>query len=213
MGWASRATARTRRTSTSSSRTSRAGPRCWGGGWKPCESGGPCPPPLRCPLGPNAAGPLTLLLVEQAIGDRDQVLCALHPGLVGGEPDAHRHAAAAEFGDGGIELRRDPVGEDPGALEVRVGQEDEELVAAVAYRKVHRTGLGGEDPAEHAQDLIAGQVAVPVVVVLEIVEIEEEQDQTTAAAGRGELPGEVVLELPAVRQPGQRVGHREGVDL
>src|SRR5690606_4232566 len=56
-------------------------------------------------------------------------------------------------------------------------------------------------------------VSVRVVVILESVEVEHHADEYTTAACSGELPGDVTLELPTVRQSGERVRVGQHVHL
>jgi hypothetical protein len=67
--------------------------------------------------------------------------------------------------------------------------------------------------AKARSDVVAGEVAVPVVVVLEPVQVEHDDGEVPAAAGGGELAGDVALELAPVGESGERVGHGQPVHL
>ena len=118
--------------------------------------------------------------VQRAVGNRDQAI--LVPRVLGelGDADAHRHPRSRrlrEARDGRTHALRDLAR----PRLVRARQQDRELVAAVAEDAValaerlpHRAG----DPAE---ELVAGGVAVRVVVGLERVQVEHEQGERDAA--------------------------------
>src|SRR5690606_14279432 len=115
----------------------------------------------------------------------------------------HLFAIAAEYAldeDGRVGLRC-------------VREQHEELVAAVARGEVHGAGLTCEDGAERTERRVARNVSVRVVVILESVEVEHHADEHTTAACSGELPGDVTLELPTVRQSGERVRVGQHVHL
>ena len=89
-----------------------------------------------------------------------------------------------------------------------------ELLAAVAGERVrgpqHRPPGGGG----RGQQLVAGLVAVVVVEGLEAVEVEHRQAQVPAVAARPrDLALEVLVPHAPVRQAGQRVGARGGLQL
>jgi hypothetical protein len=75
-----------------------------------------------------------------------------------------------------------------------VGDEHEELVAAVAGHEVGRAG-GALEPARRlAQQLVAGLVAVGVVHLLEVVQVDVEHgDGMARAAALGPGPGRDAL--------------------
>ena len=93
-----------------------------------------------------------------------------------------------------------------GALEVDVGDEDEELVASEPGDDVGRPHGVAEPVGHDAEELVAGRVAVAVVHKLEVVEVDEEHgDRQVAALGARDRLLEVLLEEEAVGQVGQRV--------
>ena len=134
------------------------------------------------------------------LGARDAVLAAALRGVhrpvgadeerVGGAPvgrvgdDADRDGRArvdaghALLGDGQADL----LGEDPAAGRVGLGQERDELVAAVAGRDVDLADAAADDVRDAAQDLVAGDVPEPVVDRLEVVEVEHDQAERPAGA-------------------------------
>ena len=93
---------------------------------------------------------------------------------------------------------------------LEVGQQEHELVAAVAGEQVGRAGAAGEPRGDLAQQLVAGGVPERVVDELEVVEVDVEHGGGAAVAARaGERQRRVLLELGAVGEAGQRVvvGH------
>ena len=86
---------------------------------------------------------------------------------------------------------------------VGAGQQPGELVAAEPGDQVV-PGEGGEPLGDADQHLVAGGVPVPVVDLLEVVEVEHHGDQRLAG-GVGEQGGGQPVEGAAVGQPGERV--------
>ena len=103
--------------------------------------------------------------------------------------------------------RPDRLGDVHALLQAVAGEDQHELVAAVARQ---RRALVGDGPAQQvadlAQDLAAGEVAVPVVDVLEVVEVEED-DAAVAAVARdpGELLRQAQVQVALVVEAGQAV--------
>ena len=75
------------------------------------------------------------------------------------------------------------LGEDRAFLDVRLGQDQHELLAAVAADQVGRAQVGGERLGDAAQDDVAGRVAVRVVDGLEVVDVDEGDRQRAARSG------------------------------
>ena len=104
----------------------------------------------------------------------------------------------------------DLLGDDVGAGRIGLGQEDDELVAAVAGGRVDAPDAGRDDVADAAQDAVAVEVAVPVVDGLELVEVHHQQAEPARGAG---APGDLALEggeeEAAVEQAGQRIDGRQ----
>ena len=57
--------------------------------------------------------------------------------------------------------------------------------------------------------MVADRVAVAVVDLLEVVEVEQAEAERRRARGLVEVELQLVLEVPVVPEPGQRVGERE----
>ena len=151
--------------------------------------------------------------IERAVGDGDQLV--LLAGVVGVErrAGADRDERARTLGqsrDGGP----DPVGDLADGAARDPGQQDRELVAAVAVDAVAVAQRVGHRERDPAQQRVALGMAVPVVVGLERVEVEHQQAERLLALDQ---QPELALEGAVVAQPGQRVvlglGHDRAVRL
>jgi hypothetical protein len=119
-----------------------------------------------------------------------------------GEPTGSRPEVAA---DG---RRQDPPGDRHRRVEIRVREEDGELVAADPEGPVGPAQDRRGDPPNRHEKVVAGGVPALVVDLLEPIEIEREHRQRTRVAMDGlELAGQLVLEGAVAAEPGQ------GVDL
>jgi hypothetical protein len=77
----------------------------------------------------------------------------------------------------GRDALADPIGDLERLGLVRIGQQHHELLAAVAGGDVRRADLLLQDPGDAPEHLIAGHVAVGVVVPLEVIHVEDDQRQ------------------------------------
>ena len=117
---------------------------------------------------------------------------------------------------GAVELDRlaNPVLQPPrqplGLAHPAVDQHHQELVAADPHRQVAGAGLVLEDAADLAQDQVAGLVAVGVVDIFEVVEVDADQRDDPAGIDDALI---VDLEMAAVGKPGQRIVQRLALDL
>ena len=102
-----------------------------------------------------------------------------------------------------------PLGRAAGAGTIRRGLDDDELVAAPAGELVAAADGLGEPPGHLGQDLVAALVAVVVVDLLEVVDVDPRERQVVAVA-HGERDGAVELVRPvaAVREAREVVGER-----
>ena len=119
--------------------------------------------------------------------------------------DRHR---AALLADERVVAERleDPLRGAPGLVAVGLGQDDRELVAAVARRDVRRAQRRADELRRPGQDPVAEQVAERVVDQLEVVEVEHQHAQRAAAAlGPDDLLAEALVQEPVVVEAGQRV--------
>ena len=99
-------------------------------------------------------------------------------------------------------------------LERAVGQDDEELLAAEADDRVGAAQLRVPGDRAFAQDRVAGEVAVGVVVGLEVVDVDDRQaERRLGAAGPRHLARQLLVERAPVRQAGEGVAAGQGLDL
>ena len=128
--------------------------------------------------------------------------------------ERRRHAQHAVVAVGQRQLERldpppDALGELVGALEVGLRQRDGHLLAAVAGGLVDVTRGLAQDAGDLAQHHVALQVAVGVVDLLEVVDVEHDQAElVVVAAGALDLRRHDLLEAAVVEQPGELVGDR-----
>src|SRR5690606_1106003 len=106
-------------------------------------------------------------------------------GVVRGEPDAHADRTGRQLD--AREILADLAREDLRPRDVRRGQDREELLAADAGGQVHAPRVALENRRHHAQRAVTRGVAEAVVVLLEPVDVEQYDDERTAALRRREL--------------------------
>ncbi len=151
--------------------------------------------------------------VERAVGDRDELV--LGPAVIGiaGNPGADRDRRAGVRGTGAGPLADrspDPVGHVVSDETIRTRQQRRELISAVAIEPIVVPRGARHHGGDVDQERVARRVALGVVETLEIVEVEHQQGERSAALdGRAEL----ALERAVVPQPGQGVLVRAGADL
>ena len=80
------------------------------------------------------------------------------------------------------------LGQDGALLDVGLGQDEHELLAAVAADHVARPQVGADRLGDAAQDDVAGRVAVGVVDGLEVVDVDEGDRQRPLVARRRARP-------------------------
>src|SRR5207244_7522108 len=78
----------------------------------------------------------------------------------------------------------DPLRQLDGARQAGLRQRDRELLAPVARRLVNTARLLTQHPAHHAQHVVPPQVAVGVVDLLEIVDVEDEEREVMTKSMR-----------------------------
>ena len=119
--------------------------------------------------------------------------------------DRHRPALLADERPVAERLE-DPLGGVPGLVAVGLGQDDRELVAAVAGRDVRRAQRRPDELRGPGQDPVAEQVAERVVDELEVVEVEHQHAQRAPAAlGADDLLAQPLVQEAVVVEAGQRV--------
>ena len=138
-----------------------------------------------------------------AFGDRGAQALGRRQGPLGAEP--FEPAALGVVGAAAEPVARDcalVVALDP---EGRVGQQRRELVAAVAADDVDVGAQRvGQDAGDGHQGRVAGLVAVGVVELLEVVDIEHEQrERGVVAAEAGHLFAQAVAQVAVVGRGGR----------
>ena len=143
-------------------------------------------------------------------------------GLVGFAEELVARAQRLGFGDAGRGREAGQRGAQPlrvleSAPRAGAGEDDGELVAADPVRLVRAAHRRAQRVGQRADALVAGLVAVRVVVRLEIVEIDQHQGQRQARArGVLQLAREILVEHAVVAQAGERIraGHlRQTLEL
>ena len=95
-----------------------------------------------------------------------------------------------------------------GLLLVGLDGDERELVAAVAGGEVVGAGPAAQRVADAAQHLVADEVAVLLVDLLEVVEVDEDQREVAAGDARGalDLAQQALVQRGVVEAAGQPVG-------
>ena len=100
----------------------------------------------------------------------------------------------------------DAAGEPVTGGRVGGGHHDRELLAADPADDVRAANRRAQDLGEGDEDSVAGSVAVHVVDLLEIVDVEHEDGHRIVRAARArQLGANAIVEEPVVPQPGERV--------
>ena len=149
----------------------------------------------------DAPAPGLLGAVQRAVGGGEQrlgrldALAALCDAAADGERDGPGRRAAA---DPSGEAARDALGR----RGIGAGQRQGELLAPDAPEEVAVAQVPARHVDERPQRRVPGRVAVLVVDLLEVVEVEQHEGQPVAAI---EEDAQLVLERPAVRDARQAV--------
>ncbi len=110
-------------------------------------------------------------------------------------------------------LGQHPFGCHGGLVEVAVGQQDAELVAAEPGHQVAAPQRRHQPLPDADQQLVAVAVPERIVDPPEVVDVQQQHDRPPAAPGRRpQRPPAGVGERRSVGQPGQPVPHRLGLD-
>src|SRR4051794_11979735 len=137
-------------------------------------------------------------LAELELADADRHR-DLRQDLAGGPP------GELAVGDGAS----DPIGDGRAAFEIGLRHHGDQLLAAVARGKIVVADTFTQRFGHEAQHLIADAMAVIVVELLEVIDVDQENAERLVPLHRRDLDlPEELLERAAVRQPGERVGER-----
>src|ERR1043166_6940545 len=182
-----------------------------------CQKGRPVFTTCETRSTAHAVAAFVLGLVELVVGAADQV----HRGdilLADRGRDAARDGHVVELV---LELERrladdgdDAFGEDQGAFDVRFGQDDGELLAAVAGEQLLLADAPLDAGGKLAEGEVAAEVAEVVVDVLELVDVDHDQREGALITGAAsELAVEEFEEVALVEGLGQGIHDGEAVDF
>ena len=156
-----------------------------------------------------AVAALLLGAVESAVGAEDEVF---EDGVFGGDV-GESYAGGERYGDAAVlELERldggaDALGGLESVLAVVAGEQGDELLATDAGADIAGAEVFGEALRDAGEGGVAAGVAVAVVDLLEVIEVEQEEgEREVVAAGDGDLAGGGERESAAVEQAGEDVG-------
>src|SRR5262249_54871279 len=111
-------------------------------------------------------------------------------------------------------LLAEGLGEGDSAFERRLGQDDGELLAAVAGEDLVATDARLDDARELLEHEVAREVAVHVVDALEVVDVEEEDREVALVpAAADDLALERLVEVPLVVDLRETIHDGHAVDL
>jgi hypothetical protein len=160
----------------------------------------------------DAVTALPLGHVQSRVGEAlEPVQGARMSGVAGHAHRGRDRRVAAREGDV-RDRRADPLGDLQCDGDLGVGQQDRELLPALAAGEVLVPQHGAQRRADAGQDLVAHRVPMLVVDLLEVVEVDHEQrERRLGRCGLGERPLQCVGDRALVGQPGQAVGG--GADL
>ena len=102
------------------------------------------------------------------------------------DADGDRHADDLALEDEAalLDLLAQPLGERARALEVRLREDDGELLAAVAREDLVAPDALLDDARHLLEDVVAREVAVDVVDLLEVVDVEHQEAEVAHVAAR-----------------------------
>jgi len=154
-----------------------------------------------------------LRAVQRAVGQPHQALLIAGVARILRDPGAERQAAAALAHRHRGDRAAQPVDDALGAPGVRVGQREQELVAADAAADVAGPQLAQDHAGDHPQRLVALGVPRAVIELLEVVDVEHDHgDLLRARAGALERLVERVVQAAVVEHARERILQHEAVD-
>ena len=113
-----------------------------------------------------------------------------------------------------LDERPQLLGQDRAFLDVRLGEDEHEFLAAVAADQVRRAQVAGDRLGDPAQDDVAEAVPIGVVDRLEVVDVDEGDRQCSlVASGALDLGEEAREQRLAIGHAGQPVDRRPVVGL
>src|ERR1700693_207835 len=76
---------------------------------------------------------------------------------------------------GGFKRPAHPLGQPNGVVLFRIWQQTRELLTSDPAKKIIRSQVRSRQPTEYGKHLVAGMVPVPIVDVLEAIEIKQDE--------------------------------------
>ena len=156
-------------------------------------------------------------LVQRRIGTCNKALQAVlmaHLREADGNGDAGQHADRRVEGGDLLQADTQALTDTACSLIGDLRQENDELLATETYQAVLGPQLAAQGMRHQAQGVIAGQVAVLVVVGLEMVDIQHQQRQGGVESAQTAPFGlQLLIEVAAVVKPGQAVELLQALQL
>lgn len=159
---------------------------------------------------------LVLCPIEGAIGSRETGLEILPSGLRHGDADADgdREPVLPVADVGGGNGRAQSFGDGKRLLSIGIDEQHREFLAAQTRHEIVRPQGAPADVGDPAQDQIAGGMAVAIVDLFEMIEIEQQQGHPlVVATGALQQSAAAVEELPAVGELGELVDGGEPAEV
>ena len=146
-------------------------------------------------------------LVKGVVRGCQKFVRGAHPRVKRYHPGAHRKRGVTE--EVALENRTNALGEDHGSLRAGIRQNGQEFFTTESAREIHATRGPGEHVGKNSQRLVSNCMPIPIVVLLEMVQIEEHRTEESPASRRGKFVLEKEFDMPAVRQACEpvRVSH------
>ena len=157
-----------------------------------------------------AAATGALAIDQRTVRARDEVARAEAGGPLDHAGGCSRHPGVGEVAQGDADSFDRSGGDLAGLLLVRVDRDQRELVAAVARLEVVRARRALQRVTDPAQHLVADEMSVLVVDLLEAVEVDQHERERRArrALRPFDLAREAIVEGTVVEAAGQRIRAR-----
>ena len=150
--------------------------------------------------------------VEAAVGALDQGGGAVSV-AIGGDAEGGGDAPQLLIGGAleqflGLDGPADVLGHDYRTFQIGDGQDGDEFLTAIARRQVSALYVGFERHGHEPQHLVAGLVAIGVVEILEMIDVDDHQAERLTA-GMGLIDGcvQALVEALAVGNLGEGIKH------
>src|SRR3569833_1349018 len=115
---------------------------------------------------------------------------------------------------GGLDSGAASLGRLKCRIGIRMGEDNNELLAAISRDEGGLPRRGRQKLADTLEDLVAGRVAIGIVVLLELVDVEQDHRQRRPIALRlGPCDRQAIMEGAMVLEPREAVGGRQRLQL